>query len=100
MSVPDRNGFDQHQQMNHDQHGQQQQQMYHQQQHQHEQHPHQHYNGGHYDHHQQDYAGQVIEIILCEVKISLMFWPKLNILQENYCILRLDIMPGPQNLPK
>ena len=45
-------------------------------------------------------VSQVIEIILWGVKISYIFWPKLSILQGNYGILRLDILSGPQNLPK
>ena len=28
------------------------------------------------------------------------FWPKINILQRNCCILRIDLMPGPQNVTK
>ena len=31
---------------------------------------------------------------------QLDFWPKLNILQENCCILWRDLMPGSQNVPK
>ena len=29
----------------------------------------------------------------------LYFWQKLNIFQEDYCILWIDVMPDPQNVP-